>query len=556
MKGFFAPRQPFSAAKGRRFSITVHDQVEELSVLLDVDDLGECERLLKASNYSIEHACAIFFDSRAASAVDPQPASSFDSRAASAVEPQPLTAEPQPAASGSSAKRPRLVAAAPHAQPNALDILTMAARAPRRYEVFALRRDCHDRLSWDWSVGREGESTPWAWTGEIDVKEPGEAKATRLRLCSNISPSASLDASINHVLGCTRTRSGMSVSYLKSSLQKNIRRRRAAAAVRVALELAAEDWLGLVRRLCVIILEDALLHPAFPILVWLMLVGSKFDYAAPPALVEVVLTITEECATTTLHDDAVNSNENDAKPKGRRFPDDLGSCCDAALIRSLVVRAEYGGMGCDVAMLNRSVSLWYSRLKDDGTAPPVPLHLETPRKVTLPTSVAPSAAFWYLSPEFVGDCMASPWMAFVMREYDLAMRAKENGGRAEVPQGGRRLGARGIAGPLRRSDVCTASIDFHVWPELTGPAIVSHLAASAAPELCATAEALVEAGKDLRQRAMWHCSSGVNFRRFITSGVPHASLAHQDPVLKDIWSMMAPAHHELVMRRLARFSLA
>ena len=53
------------------------------------------------------------------------------------------------------------------------------------------------------------------------------------------------------------------VSALKSVLQKSVRRRRPLPAVRVAMELADKSWSDLIRRLPIIILEDAILHPDF-----------------------------------------------------------------------------------------------------------------------------------------------------------------------------------------------------------------------------------------------------------------------------------------------------
>jgi hypothetical protein len=71
----------------------------------------------------------------------------------------------------------------------------------------------------------------------------------------------------------------LSASVLKSCLQKNIRRMHPAASVRTASELAShtdkQGFHELIRRLTIIVLEDACLHPALPLLVWLMMANSK-----------------------------------------------------------------------------------------------------------------------------------------------------------------------------------------------------------------------------------------------------------------------------------------
>mmetsp|Transcript_34819 Transcript_34819/g.68536 ORF Transcript_34819/g.68536 Transcript_34819/m.68536 type:complete len:379 (-) Transcript_34819:847-1983(-) len=69
--------------------------------------------------------------------------------------------------------------------------------------------------------------------------------------------------------------SGLSVPVLKSMLQKCVRRRRPMPSVRIAMELAQKSWSDLIRRLPLIVLEDSLLHPDFPLLVWLVVADSR-----------------------------------------------------------------------------------------------------------------------------------------------------------------------------------------------------------------------------------------------------------------------------------------
>lgn len=65
------------------------------------------------------------------------------------------------------------------------------------------------------------------------------------------------------------------VPVLKSTLQKSVRRRRPLPAVRVAMELMDKAMGELLRRLPIIILEDSMLHPDLPLLVWAMVAESK-----------------------------------------------------------------------------------------------------------------------------------------------------------------------------------------------------------------------------------------------------------------------------------------
>lgn len=66
-----------------------------------------------------------------------------------------------------------------------------------------------------------------------------------------------------------------------------------ALLCRVALQLAKEDPGELLRRLCIIVLEDAVAHPALPPLVWLMAAQAK-GYALTAAHVQLCLTVVYE----------------------------------------------------------------------------------------------------------------------------------------------------------------------------------------------------------------------------------------------------------------------
>ena len=61
----------------------------------------------------------------------------------------------------------------------------------------------------------------------------------------------------------------------------------------MALHLLKEDTNEFLRRICVIVAEDAVLAPALPALVWLMAAGAK-GYALTAAHVQLCLTIVYE----------------------------------------------------------------------------------------------------------------------------------------------------------------------------------------------------------------------------------------------------------------------
>jgi len=59
-----------------------------------------------------------------------------------------------------------------------------------------------------------------------------------------------------------------------------------------------------------------------------------------------------------------------------------------------------------------------------------------------------------------------------------------------------------------------------------------------------------------RKEAMWHCSSGLNYRKFLSSGVAESALPHQSALNRGIWEKFAPAHRAAVQRRLTRYNFA
>jgi hypothetical protein len=93
-----------------------------------------------------------------------------------------------------------------------------------------------------------------------------------------------------------------SPSMAKSSIQKNIRRCKVASAVRMAAFMICDGMgVDLVRRLSVIMLEDAILHPAFPLLTWLSS-SISHGYHPPPNIWFIVLQIVFELAAVRVRD--------------------------------------------------------------------------------------------------------------------------------------------------------------------------------------------------------------------------------------------------------------
>ena len=184
------------------------------------------------------------------------------------------------------------------------------------------------------------------WSSQVQVKE-GDSFVTT-HVSSDVPPT---DSPTRWV----RRHSRLSVPVLKSLLQKAIRRQLPCRAV--AMELADKSVGDLVRRLPIIMVEDTLLHaPDFCFLTWLTMAYAKgyenWDVRVWQRLWQCV--------------DRMNACPYRDAPSG----DDLEECSILELTKAktistplwcLLVRAEYGGMRFDVAMLRNFAKVWKHR---------------------------------------------------------------------------------------------------------------------------------------------------------------------------------------------------
>lgn len=309
-----------------------------------------------------------------------------------------------------------------------------------------------------------------------------------------------------------RKHSRLSVPVLKSILQKCIRRRRPLPAVRVAMELMDKSMGDLLRRLPVIVLEDSSLHPDMALLTWLMVAYSK-DFILPNQLVVRVLQIVYEVASNQWSDPLVVESSEAS---------DLDQVVDEASLSSLhgaqgalpttladtmlwgaLIRAEYGGMKCDVRMLRQYAALWKRRFTTGKAHEAAAKHL-----VGSPTPVATG----------ITDV---EWSDVPAR---MHYKAKEQSIVRVTP-----LCETGIDS-LTMDDICIEGVDFHC------SAVVDHLLSDEdlvglchdllvlskqrdASQLPATAEGRRSWLEGIFKRCMWTFSSGVNRRRHLPADI-------------------------------------
>eukprot|EP00474_Spongospora_subterranea_P004881 CRZ05339.1 hypothetical protein [Spongospora subterranea] len=150
-------------------------------------------------------------------------------------------------------------------------------------------------------------------------------------------------------------------SFLKSLLQKSVRLCRPWGAVRASLQLIRRAGLTeFLRRLTIIMVEDAVVHPALPWLVSLTIATSK-GYRPPNSCVSLCLQLVYEIAAVKVRDVAV-FGDGTVCVDLRTDLSSLGlTTTQCAIVQALLLRAQLGGMNCDVKMLRQSAQIWTQR---------------------------------------------------------------------------------------------------------------------------------------------------------------------------------------------------
>lgn len=329
--------------------------------------------------------------------------------------------------------------------------------------------------------------------------------------------------------------SHLSISHLKSCLQKSIRRRAPLPAVRVAMELADKSWTDLIRRLPIIVLEDSTLHPDFGLLVWLMIADSK-GYLPSKELIVRVLQIVFEMASCPWQDVIAEHSNDDSSgsptkdstcsiesgsgnkdntptsfslssssstlfPRQQHKEQTSTKVCET-MIRAMLLRAQYGGMKCDVDMLHSFAKIWLQRFHG--------VH-------AVPTTIGPNSSIsdklsWNCIPFFIHSNARQQSQTLVT----MSMFNSPGGVVA-----------------LTTNDVCPAGIDFHCSQ------VVEHLLSRPYVYSC-VCERLKPPNSEINRdwiaskvkQCIWNYSSGVNRRRTLIGSAKQSDCAS---VLKGLW---------------------
>lgn len=245
-------------------------------------------------------------------------------------------------------------------------------------EVFHLHLSPHG-CSWHWAdksggSSSSGDNSPqipsWKRTVFYTMTKNGVQKAIELRYSSTT------------VTALRQTTPGITLTAgaYKSLLQKAIRRRMKAETTRIAGEFFALDPLSAVRRGMVIVIEDTILHPAYPLLCWMLLALSSANGSTPvlnPSneLLSLFAYIMGEVAASLIKDSAWRTfaklentllkveeeeEEKEEAALSAETREALSLEC-ISLVRSIRHRLRFGGQ--DKEMLSSSILLWVKRFK-------------------------------------------------------------------------------------------------------------------------------------------------------------------------------------------------
>ena len=167
---------------------------------------------------------------------------------------------------------------------------------------------------------------------------------------------------VNDSLYKSQSSNWRSIKFLKSHLQKCVRRMKSKLAVESAAEIMRLDMNHFLRRLPIIIIEDVDLVKQLPTTIWLMIAYSK-GYKLRDKDVSWLLGVVKalaKCPERTIVD-----NKKILKYKKEWIES------ENVIFNSILLRIAYGGMGGDMAMLRNAAVLSYNRDIIDLTIKPV-----------------------------------------------------------------------------------------------------------------------------------------------------------------------------------------
>jgi hypothetical protein len=203
----------------------------------------------------------------------------------------------------------------------------------------------------------------------------------------------------------------------------------------------------------------------------------------------------------------------------------INSC--EVLIRSMLLRAQYGGMKCDVQMLHSYATIWLKRFR---------------------SMVVSSSAL---------DALALNLTSRPIYWWDLPGILHEKAGEKSAELVTSAIVCAGGLPKLNFADVCHAGIDFHC------SSVVEHLLSQKV--LFSSLRERLAAPKDEDpyvwmagqiKSMIWKYSSGINHRRILLFGTGEANMNMDDPNLKVVWENVVRSSFECYTKKFVMDRLA
>jgi hypothetical protein len=196
-------------------------------------------------------------------------------------------------------------------------------------------------------------------------------------------------------------------SFLKSLLQKSIRKMNDKLSIQSCFHLMRMDFNELIRRLPIIMLEDTMLHESFTTLIWIMIVSSimsKSNFKIKLYMYEWILGLTYVLSSNIDINDIINEEiieindceikndedgqdgqDNEGNYKNNIFKSNIkanvkkvekSKICEIlnsynkldeeqlSLLYCIHMRIAYGGLKGDMKMLKTYSDIWYKRFTE------------------------------------------------------------------------------------------------------------------------------------------------------------------------------------------------
>jgi hypothetical protein len=142
------------------------------------------------------------------------------------------------------------------------------------------------------------------------------------------------------------------IPYLKSHLQKCIRKCDDNRAIQTARHLLKLDENELLRRLPIIMLEDVFLHESFTTILWFM-IANKTSFKMQKYMYEWILGVIYVLCKISKKDEYIVKLNNYSEREISKE--------ESSILHSIEIRRKYGGTDDDILFLEKCKKIWERR---------------------------------------------------------------------------------------------------------------------------------------------------------------------------------------------------